>query len=145
MVTLMTHFQIDVRTVRHQGAWRKADEAMPDLYLRDSQVLVVAAQVRVLDQVRKGVVVQILEGRPINEKLVQVTAPAEGSAGESAWSILGGGIPGEDPEKFAQAMSEAQVALPGVSPGSPDPAAMVESMTLAADFLPGPVLPAVPG
>eukprot|EP00435_Cladocopium_sp_Y103_P019082 s2279_g4.t1 len=42
--TYMTHFGVTTRTVRFQGAWRKASQAMPDLYLRESQTIVMKGQ-----------------------------------------------------------------------------------------------------
>ena len=54
MPSLMVHCGIRTRAIRHQGAWRKASESMVDLYLRETQVLVIKAQLEILDQVRKG-------------------------------------------------------------------------------------------
>ena len=39
---------------------------MPDLYLRESQILVLKAQIEVLDQIRRGAVIQTLEGRELD-------------------------------------------------------------------------------
>ena len=54
--TYMTHFKVTTRTVRFQGAWKDPSELMPDLYLRESQILVLKAQIEVLDQIRRGAV-----------------------------------------------------------------------------------------
>ena len=56
MPTYMTHFKVTTRTVRFQGAWKDPSELMPDLYLRESQILVLKAQIEVLDQIRRGAV-----------------------------------------------------------------------------------------
>ena len=65
--TLMVHLGIRTRSIRHQGAWRKASESMVDLYLRETQVLVIKAQLEVLDQLRRGATLNILEGKPMDD------------------------------------------------------------------------------
>ena len=40
---------------------------MTDLYLREAQFLVMKAQIQVLDQIRRGVTIQVLEGRSLDE------------------------------------------------------------------------------
>ena len=50
MPSYMTHFGVTTRTVRFQGAWKKASEAMPHLHLKESQTRVLRGQVQVLDQ-----------------------------------------------------------------------------------------------
>lgn len=67
MPSLMAHYGIQARTIRLQGAWRKQSEAMTDLYLREAQTIVLKAQIQVLDQVRRGVAIQVLEGRSLDE------------------------------------------------------------------------------
>ena len=62
----MTHFKVTTRTVRFQGAWKDPAELMPDLYLRESQILVLKAQIEVLDQIRRGAVIQTLEGQELD-------------------------------------------------------------------------------
>ena len=78
--TLMTHFGIKTRTIRHQGAWKKADESMVDLYLREAQVLVIKAQLEVLDQIRRGVTMKVLDGQSLDLIPMQEPCwePAEG-------------------------------------------------------------------
>ena len=66
MPTYMTHFKVTTRTVRFQGAWKDPAELMPDLYLRESQILVLKAQIEVLDQIRRGAVIQTLEGQELD-------------------------------------------------------------------------------
>ena len=67
MPSLMVHCGIRTRAIRHQGAWRKASESMVDLYLRETQVLVIKAQLEILDQVRKGVTLNVLEGKSLDQ------------------------------------------------------------------------------
>ena len=67
MPSLMVHCGIRTRAIRHQGAWRKASESMVDLYLRETQVLVIKAQLEILDQVRKGVTLKVLEGKSLDQ------------------------------------------------------------------------------
>ena len=65
MVTFMQHFGIKAKTVRHAGAWAKQADSMPDLYLRESQLLVLKAQEECLTKLRSGKTVTPLEGLPI--------------------------------------------------------------------------------
>ena len=65
MVTYMQHFGVKAKTVRHAGAWAKQADSMPDLYLRESQLLVLKAQEECLSKLRSGRTVTPLEGLPI--------------------------------------------------------------------------------
>ena len=49
LTSYMVHFDIRTKYVRYQGGWKKASEAMPDLYLREAQSVVLKAQVQTLD------------------------------------------------------------------------------------------------
>ena len=62
MPTFMTHFGVKSKTVRHTGAWAKAADTMPDVYLRESQLLVLKAQIEVLTRLRRGETIGALEG-----------------------------------------------------------------------------------
>ena len=65
MPTMMTHFGIHTRVIRHAGAWSKATDAMPDTYLREAQTLVLKAQVEVLTRLRRGEQLGVLEGKSL--------------------------------------------------------------------------------
>jgi hypothetical protein len=108
--TYMTHFGITARTVRFQGAWKKQSQLMPDLYLREAQTLVIKGQMEVLDQVRRGAVVQAMEGRSLD--LIPMKPdwrpPTEMVAPES--------VPGVRDPAFVAAMDRAVVCA--VAPGS---------------------------
>ena len=104
MTSLMTHYGVHARTVRFQGAWKKKSEVMTDLYLREAQTIVMRAQIQVLDQIRRGVTIQVLEGKSLDEIPTEVSwdaanefakrglgpegAPAEGDAMESMRSAV---------------------------------------------------------
>ena len=66
MVTYMQHFGVKAKTVRHAGAWAKQADSMPDLYLRESQLLVLKAQEDCLARLRAGHAVTPLEGLPLS-------------------------------------------------------------------------------
>lgn len=66
MPTYMAHFGVGTRVIRFQGSWKDTSEAMPDLYLRESQTLVMKGQMEVLDQIRRGATVQSLEGQELS-------------------------------------------------------------------------------
>ena len=105
LTTLMVHTGVKSRSIRYQGAWRKASETMIDLYLREAQVLVIKAQMEVLDQVRRGVTLSVLEGRPLN--LVP---------GQSCWKspevMFKEKVPvGVPPEEAVRAMEAAVVCV----------------------------------
>ena len=67
LTTYMTHYGVQPRTVRLQGAWKKRPEAMTDLYLREAQTIVMRAQIQILDQIRRGVTIKVLEGKSLDE------------------------------------------------------------------------------
>ena len=79
----MVHFGITPRTVRYQGAWKKASQAMSDLYLRESQSIVLKAQWRVMDQIRRGAAVQSLTGVTLDHRPLK---PDWGTVNEYLWS-----------------------------------------------------------
>ena len=128
--TYMTHFGITARTVRFQGAWKKQSQLMPDLYLREAQTLVIKGQMEVLDQVRRGAVVQAMEGRSFD--LIPMKpdwrAPTEMATPESS-------VPGARDPAFVAAMEKAVVCA--MAPGSeektfrPSSAASVLSLPAA--------------
>ena len=103
LTTLMVHLGIKSRSIRYQGAWRKASETMIDLYLREAQILVIKAQMEVLDQLRRGVALSVLEGRSL-----------ELIPGASCWerpeAMFKNGTPeGVRPEDAVRAMEAAVV------------------------------------
>ena len=100
MPTFMSHFGIKTRTIRFQGAWKKATESMVDLYLREAQTLVIQAQIQVLDQLRRGVALKVLEG----ESLDQI--PSQPSW-ESAQIFATRTPPGADTAAAAEVMAAA--------------------------------------
>ena len=72
LTSYMVHFDIPLtKYVRYQGGWKKASEAMPDLYLREAQTVVLKAQVQTLDLLRRGAALQLLEGKPLDYKTFQ--------------------------------------------------------------------------
>ena len=66
MVTYMQHFGVKSKVVRHAGAWAKQQDSMPDLDLRESQLMVLSAQENCLAQIRAGRTVTSLEGIPLS-------------------------------------------------------------------------------
>lgn len=65
LTTYMQHYNIPSRAIRHAGNWSKKGESMPDLYLRESQLLVLKGQEERLLKIRKGEKIGLLEGRKI--------------------------------------------------------------------------------
>ena len=101
--SLMVHCGVRTRSIRHQGAWRKASESMVDLYLRETQVLVIKAQLEILDQIRKGVTLNILEGKPLDH-LPEKPGWGPHSALFSHWPPVGTTV-----EQASEAMEAASV------------------------------------
>jgi len=63
MPTFMSHFGVKGKAIRHQGAWSKASDAMPDAYyLRQAQTLVIKAQMATLGKIRRGLNIKTLVG-----------------------------------------------------------------------------------
>ena len=77
MPTFMTHFGVKSKTVRHTGAWAKAADTMPDVYLRESQLLVLKAQIEVLTRLRRGETIGALEGLRIADFPKDFAPPPE--------------------------------------------------------------------
>ena len=50
----MQHLSVDTKVVRLAGGWTSRDENMPDTYLREAQVMVLGAQEKVLEYIRRG-------------------------------------------------------------------------------------------
>ena len=67
MPTYMQHFGVKKTVVRHAGAWAKKEDAMPDLYLRESQILVLQAQEQCLMRLRAGGRIQSLTGQGVGD------------------------------------------------------------------------------
>ena len=103
MPTYMTHFEVTTRTVRLQGAWKDPAELMPDLYLRESQILVLKAQIEVLDQIRRGAVIQTLESQEFDSLQQPDWATVETLAKEERLPKSGGA------ERATEAMRRAIV------------------------------------
>ena len=66
LTSYMQHYGIKSRTIRHAGDWSKKGEAMPDLYLRESQLLVLKGQEECLLRIRAGESLGMLEGKKID-------------------------------------------------------------------------------
>ena len=98
---------------------------MPDLYLREAQTLVIKGQMEVLDQVRRGAVVQAMEGRSLD--LIPMKPdwrpPTEMVALES--------VPGVRDPAFVAAMDRAVVCA--VAPGSEEKTFRPGSAALGAE------------
>ena len=107
--TLMTHFGIQARVIQHQGAWKKTSETMLDLYLREGQVLVLTAQIQVLDMVRKGVAISVLEGAALDGRPCRVECDATQFRGRVGWKIPEGRAAGVPAEDLARAMERCGV------------------------------------
>ena len=85
--TFMGHFGIRTKAIRYQGSWKKKTEAMPDLYLREAQVLVIQNQIQTLDYLRKGIELRLLEGRPLGEAAGEIPFCQPDSSGNPIWKV----------------------------------------------------------
>ena len=95
LTSVMMHRQVGDRAVRFAGNWKECRESMPDTYLRESQLLVLAAQEKALHYLRSGGDIGSLEGVPLEfgqttevggdlkEGSVKVSDPPEG------WRVQG--------------------------------------------------------
>lgn len=64
--SLMQHLSVDTKVVRLAGGWTSRDENMPDTYLREAQIMVLGAQEKVLDYIRKGGDLEKFESTPLD-------------------------------------------------------------------------------
>ena len=65
ITSIMMHLELGERAIRFSGNWRSAVEAMPDRYLKESQVMVLKAQEEALKFIRAGGDLGVLEGIPV--------------------------------------------------------------------------------
>eukprot|EP00435_Cladocopium_sp_Y103_P051800 s1825_g16.t1 len=65
LTTLMQHLQCPDRMVRLAGGWKSSAEAMPDVYLREIQMMTLEGQERCLTHLRGGGTMGGLEGERI--------------------------------------------------------------------------------
>ena len=65
LTTVMQHLNLPPRVVRFAGDWGAAGESMADLYLREAQLLTLAAQQKALMYLRMGGGVVGLVGEPV--------------------------------------------------------------------------------
>lgn len=132
--TLMSHFGIQPRVIRHQGAWKKASETMLDLYLREGQVLVLRAQIEVLDLVRKGVAICVLEGAALDPRPCRVEFDATAFRGKAGWRLPQGRAAGVSAEDVSSAMERCSAFRVGGEDGALASAARREASDLAETF-----------
>ena len=102
LTSYMVHFDKRTKYVRYQGGWKKASEAMPDLYLREAQSVVLKAQVQTLDLLRRGAALQLLEGNPLD--YLSFTFPFDRKKGEPGWTLVGEVPPETNQEEIVRAM-----------------------------------------
>eukprot|EP00435_Cladocopium_sp_Y103_P057110 s1830_g19.t1 len=88
LTSFMVHFDIRTKYVRYQGGWKKASEAMPDLYLREAQTVVLKTQVQVLDLLRRGAALQLLEGRPLDYMTFEFPIQRSEEGAEQGWTFV---------------------------------------------------------
>ena len=109
MATFMGHLGLKTKIIRFQGAWKKSTEAMPDLYLRETQTLVLQGQIAILDKLRKGAALNILEGKPLSDLRRCVPQLSRKYNGEPGWIMVSGDEEWEVPGQESQAMADVSV------------------------------------
>eukprot|EP00435_Cladocopium_sp_Y103_P069079 s364_g32.t1 len=67
MAALMQHLHLPARVVRFQGSWHSKEDNMADLYVRESQVIILEGQEKCLSYLRKGGDLQTLIGSPLGD------------------------------------------------------------------------------
>ena len=65
--SLMQHLNVDTKVVRLAGGWSSKDEMMPDTYLREAQVMVLGAQEKVLEHLRRGGDLEKFDVAPLDD------------------------------------------------------------------------------
>ena len=76
--SLMQHLSVDTKVVRLAGGWTSRDENMPDTYLREAQVMVLGAQEKVLEYLRRGGDLEKFESMPLDHPPKKGEAPPGG-------------------------------------------------------------------
>lgn len=76
LTSVMQHLNLSSKTIRFSGDWKDSKEAMPDLYLREAQLMVLRGQERALAYLRRGGDVGGLIGEPVFKEI-----PKDGKSG----------------------------------------------------------------
>ncbi len=76
LTSVMQHLGLSSKTIRFSGDWKDSKEAMPDLYLREAQLMVLRGQERALAYLRRGGDVGGLIGEPVFKEI-----PKDGKSG----------------------------------------------------------------
>eukprot|EP00435_Cladocopium_sp_Y103_P012655 s309_g3.t1 len=125
LTTYMTHLSLPTKVIRLQGGWKKSNEMMTDLYLRESQSFVLQGQIKALNMLRKGAALKILVGDSIDSLPSKLQVLESGESGDLGVSFSDRDLPSFSQEEISQAMercggrSEAAVAA-GELPLSPE-------------------------
>ena len=122
--TLMQHLQLDPKTVRLAGDWASRDESMPDIYLREAQLLVIGGQEACLTYLRSGgdfsgLVAEGLAGNPLQDNTCPAEDPRRGPGADpgSSEEIAISAIPSDKRAAAIQGIGKYE----GVSPGDLPP------------------------
>ena len=65
LTSVMQHLNLSPKVIRFSGDWKDSKEAMPDVYLREAQLMVLRGQERALAFLRKGGDIGGLIGEPV--------------------------------------------------------------------------------
>ena len=112
LTSVMMHRQVGDRAVRFAGNWKECRESMPDTYLRESQLLVLAAQEKALHYLRSGGDIGSLEGVPLE---FGQTTEVGGDQKEGSVKVA------DPPEGWRVQGLEVREVVPGVLPGGDFP------------------------
>lgn len=83
--SIMQHLNVPRHTVRFAGDWAAKEDAMPDVYMREAQIMVLRAQERVISYLRAGGDLFRLRGEKIGSE--QQGADAEARKADDAAKV----------------------------------------------------------
>ena len=122
----MTHLGFPTKVIRLQGGWKKSNEMMTDLYMRESQSFVLQGQIRALDMLRRGAELKILVGESIDSLPAKLQKLDSSFAGDAGTGPLDTDMPSFTREEISRAMERC-----GSRPGAGD-----DELPLSPDLCP---------
>ena len=107
LTSVMQHLGLSSKTIRFSGDWKDSKEAMPDVYLREAQLMVLRGQERALAYLRAGGDIGGLVGEPVFKEVPEGSTNADFRRCEQAMVDQELGEFGQSPGYFSPEFMDA--------------------------------------
>ena len=107
LTSVMQHLNLSSKTIRFSGDWKDSKEAMPDVYLREAQLMVLRGQERALAYLRAGGDIGGLVGEPVFKEVPEGSTNADFKRCEQAMVDQELGEFGQSPVYFSAEFMDA--------------------------------------